>query len=463
MTTAASRCASLRRRGGGDGSGTWLHRREADRLESLASYRVFGTPSEPADEAAARLAALACAAPAAMVCLVGREHLWVKAGYGLRAMSCPPPRANSPCSDTVALESTLVVEDVASDERYADALLALGGPKIRAFAGVPLVGRDGLPLGTLCVLDWKPRAFARTQLENLAALAESVVTRLELRRVDRAMGRDPDALMADALDPVRLRQAVDEGEFICHFQPIVRLDSGAARAFEALVRWRHPSLGVIPPALFLPAMERTGLMHALGRSVLHGALDLVAELGATDEGQAVPKVAVNVSGTQLETPGFADAVADALAARDLPARALCIEVTESVPLERGCAAAELAALRALGVGIALDDYGAGNATANKVLELPVTALKLDRSLTTAVAQSARSRAVVRSSLVMAEQIGLEVSCEGVENAAQRDALVSVGATIGQGWHFSVPLERTQLVHYLRRCGCTPVERAGAAG
>lgn len=462
MTISAARCAGLRRRGAGDGSAAWLHRREADRLESLASYRVFGMPGEPADEAAARLAALACAAPAAMVCLVGREHLWVKASYGLHAMSGRPPRANSPCSDTVALGSALVIEDVASDQGYADCLGALGAPKIRAFAGVPLVGRDGLALGTLCVLDFAPRAFSRAQLENLAALAESVVTRLELRRVDWAMGRDPDALLADALDPLRLRQAVEEGEFTCHFQPIVLLDSGAARAFEALVRWHHPSLGVIPPALFLPAMERTGLMHGLGRSVLYQALDLAGELGQTEEGRGVPKVAVNVSGTQLETPGLADLVAEALAGRCLPAETLCIEVTESVPLERGCAAAELAALRALGVGVALDDYGAGNATANKVLELPVTALKLDRSLTAAVAQSARSRAVVRSSLEMAEQIGLEVSCEGVENAAQRDALMSVGATIGQGWHFSMPLERTQLMHYLARCGCAPSDQERTA-
>ncbi len=339
----ASGSTTARWHGTGDGGGIW-------------AQQVSHASLADRDEAAARLAALACAAPAAMVCLVGEEHLWVKAGYGLRAMSSHPPRANSPCSDTVALESTLVVEDAASDEAYTDSLFVLGGPKIRAYAGVPLVGRDGLPLGTLCVLDWRPRAFSGAQLENRAALAERVVTRLELRRVDRAMGRDRDALLADALDPVRLRQAIDEGEFACCFPPIVCLDSGHAGAFEALVRWCHPSLGVIPPALFLPAMERTGLMHALGRSVLHGALDLAAELGATDGGEVFPKVAVNVSGTQLETPGFADEVAEALSARNLPAHSLCVEVTESVPLERGGAAA---ALRALGVGIALDDDGAG--------------------------------------------------------------------------------------------------------
>ena len=110
----ASGSTTARWHGTGDGGGIW-------------AQQVSHASLADRDEAAARLAALACAAPAAMVCLVGEEHLWVKAGYGLRAMSSHPPRANSPCSDTVALESTLVVEDAASDEAYTDSLFVLGG------------------------------------------------------------------------------------------------------------------------------------------------------------------------------------------------------------------------------------------------------------------------------------------------------------------------------------------------
>lgn len=434
--------------GTGCGSGVWRHRNEDDRLESLASYKILDTAPEPAYDAAARLAAVVCGAPAAMVSLVDRDRQWFKATYGLAGLDRETGRSDSFCSDAVALESTLVVEDALATPRYVRNGLVAGKPGIRSYAGVPLVGRDGLPLGTLCVVDWRARSFSPAQLDDLAALARNVVTQLELRRVDRSNGRDPEALLADALDPVRLRTAIEEGEFVNRYQPIVDMSTGVPCSLEALVRWAHPGLGVIPPSLFLPAMERTGLMHVLGRRVLGDALDLAADLGSRPSLVWEPKVAVNVSGTQFESPGLAAAVADALSARQLRPDVLCIEVTESVPVRDGLAAAELGALRQLGVGIALDDYGSGTATAGKILDLPITALKLDRALASSINVSPRSTAIVLSTFQMADDIGLEVICEGIETAKQQEGLLEAGATLGQGWLFSPPLGANHVDRYL---------------
>ncbi|MDA8033863.1 MAG: EAL domain-containing protein [Actinomycetota bacterium] len=433
--------------GGPDGPSVWYHRNEQDRLASLASYRILDTDPEPPYDAVARLAAAVLGAPAAMVTLIDEDRQWCKAVHGLPTELREVDRAVSFCSDAVALESPLVVEDAPATPRYAANALVTGQPGIRAYAGVPLIGRDGLPIGALCVLDWRRRTFSRAQLDDLAALAGSVVTHLELRRVDRTTGRDPGELLADALDPRRLRAAIDRGELVNRYQPILDMSTGEPYAFEALVRWNHPELGVIPPALFLPAMERTGLMHALGRAVLAGALDLVTDLRGTSLLDWSPKVAVNVSGTQLMPAGLAASVADALSERRLDPDVLCVEVTESVPVQ-GAAVEELGELHRLGVGIALDDYGAGTATAGKVLDLPLTALKLDRSLAGSVHQSSRSHAVVRSTFQMAGQIGLEVICEGIETTDQLQALVALGATLGQGWLFSPPLGANHVAPYL---------------
>lgn len=428
---------------GGREAGVWWHPREADRLASLASYKILDTLPELPYDSAARLAAVVCGAPLAMVTLVDEDRQWFKAVAGPLKFGTQTPRSDSFCSDAVALESLLVIEDTKRNPRYAQNRYVTEPPQIRAYAGMPLIGRDGLPLGTLCVLDTRPRRFTGAQLENLAALALNVVTHLELRRVDRLMGRDPARLLGDSLDPVRLRRAIEKGEFVSRYQPIVDMETGVPRAFEALVRWSHPELGEIPPALFLPAMERTGLMRSLGRWILADALDLARSLATDWRWAKTPKVAVNVSGTEFDAPGLATEIADSLHVRSVAPDALCVEVTESVPLETGQAATEIAELRRLGVGIALDDFGCGTATVGKIVDLPITAVKLDRSLATAI-DSPRARAVVSSTLQMAADIGLELSGEGIETPSQRDALLDLGVTTGQGWLFARPLERSQI-------------------
>lgn len=428
--------------------GVRMHDRERERLESLRSYRVLGRRADDHFAAIAQLAARICRAPVAMINLIDDDHQWTLASVGLPEGLGTVDRLHSFCSDVVASEEVLVVNDACIHPRYHVNPYVAGAPGIGSYVGVPLIGRDALPIGTLAVVDWEPREFSHEELEYLGVLAVDIMTALELRRVDRSLGRDPELLLRDALNPTRILRGIDGGEFVNVYQPIVDIRTGEVRALEALVRWNHPELGQMPPSLFLAAVERTGLMHALGSRVLEDALDLRRTLEGTSSTRLAPAMSVNVSGTQLGHLGFAVEVLKRVEAKGLPPSALAIEVTESEPMHSDVARAELEELRRNGVGIALDDYGTGNATASHIVDLPLTEVKLDQSFTHAIDRNPRVRVVVESTLMLADRLDLEVCCEGIERESQRQVLLESGASTGQGWLFSRPLDATHVLAYL---------------
>ncbi|MGC8480282.1 MAG: sensor domain-containing phosphodiesterase, partial [Acidimicrobiales bacterium] len=329
--------------------GVWFHPRERERLESLQSYHILGRRTDEHFKAITQLAARICRAPVAMINLIDEDRQWTLASVGLPAGLDSVDRIHSFCSDVVASERILVVEDATVHPRYLENPYVSDSPGIGSYVGIPLIGRDALPIGTIAVVDWEPRTFSQEELEHLSVLAVDIMTALELRRVDRAMGRDPELLLRDALNPSRILRGIELSEFVDVFQPIVDLRTSEVRAFEALVRWNHPELGQMPPSLFLAAVERTGLMHALGTSVLTTALDFRQHLGGRVWRGDTPVISVNVAGTQLSHQGFACEVMELLSERDLPSAALSIEVTESEPMHSDVALHEL------------DEPGAGRA------------------------------------------------------------------------------------------------------
>ncbi len=424
-----------------------VHRQEQDRLDSVRSYEVLDTAPEPGYDATVKLAAQMCKAPIALISLIDEGRQWFKAAYGTELKETP--REFSFCSDAVADEQVLIVKDARLEPRYmANPLVTTDGGVV-AYAGVPLVGRDGLPLGALCVLDRRPRRFTPVQIEALRTLADDVVARLELRRVDRAAGRPVTPVFTEATDPVRLRRALEDGELRPQYQPIVDLGTGRTRGFEALLRWYHPLHGMLPPAVFLPAIESSRLILPVGRSVIEQSISL---LGRRVGQPAVPRaleMAVNVSGAQLQQPGLARTVFDALDRHGVSPDRFTVEVTETVSFTEGdVARIELAALRDAGVRVALDDYGVGWSALGRLLDLPLTDLKLDRSLVSGLPGDRRSCAIARSTLDLASDMGLNVICEGVETAEQRAMLVSMGAEAGQGWLFSPALDEDAIAGYL---------------
>ncbi|GAB3591732.1 hypothetical protein GCM10027446_10600 [Angustibacter peucedani] len=235
----------------------------------------------------------------------------------------------------------------------------------------------------------------------------------------------------------RLRQALTDGAVTLHYQPVVTLPSARATGVEALARWTDPVLGVVPPDVFIPVAEASGLIHPLGAQVLFAACRTAAGWPAR-EGR-LPTVAVNVSPLQLATPAFVGQVATALEESGLRPQQLLLEITESAAiedLEEG--AARLHALRSLGVRIALDDFGIGHSPLSMLRQLPIDLLKIDRSFVAKVHENARDAVVVRLLIDTAHTLGLTVCGEGVETREQARQLVALGCDTAQGWYFGRP-------------------------
>ncbi len=230
-----------------------LHRHEADRVASLLSYGVLDTAPAECFDGLTRLAAQLCATPIAVISLIDTDRQWNLSGHGVADTGVP--RWESICSDAVASGAPLVITDLRGLPRYTDLPGVVASDGIRAYAGIPLIGRDGLPLGALCVLDRVPRVFTAPELRGLRDLAEQVVHVLELHRADGQSGLHSPGLVPDAREPTVLRKALDDGEFTPFFQPLVDLHTGTTIGLEALIRWTHPTHGVLPPAAFLAGLE----------------------------------------------------------------------------------------------------------------------------------------------------------------------------------------------------------------
>ncbi|MEV4139492.1 EAL domain-containing protein [Dactylosporangium sp. NPDC049742] len=246
-------------------------------------------------------------------------------------------------------------------------------------------------------------------------------------------------IVAHAELGAQLRDAIDAGQLFLLYQPIVRLDDGRTAATEALVRWRHPSRGVVPPLEFIPAAEQTGLIVPLGRWVLREACRQQATW-LRDLGTAAPQsVSVNVAGRQLTDPQFVADVVAALGDAGLDARHLTLEVTETAVLDSAEAVAALEAVRGLRVRLALDDFGTAASSLGLLLTCPVTSLKLDRTFVAGITTVARQEAVATAVIRMAQALDLAAVAEGIETQEQARMLRHLGYRFGQGYLYARPL------------------------
>lgn len=438
-----------------------VHPYESDRLESLHTYDVLPGGRTADLDAMASVAAQLCDTPIGLVSFVTAERVIFKGRHGGRRNSVE--RSAALCSWVVAAQQPLVLADASADPRFRDLTAVCGASGVRAYAGVPLVGRDGLALGTVSVVDVRSRTFTDAQLSALRTLADNVVAGLELRRLDTALGRRARPDDDEGCSPQRLRQALDADELVPHFQPLVELATGRPRGLEALLRWQHPQRGAVPPAQFLPTIESSGLMLPVGRRVLHDSLRALADLRAQGAMPDLLGVAVNVAPAQLSDERFARTVLEDLAAHHIEPGHLSLEITENVALaDSRLVRRQLTALREAGVHLAIDDYGAGYSNLLRLLELPITALKLDRALTARLPHDSRVLTVVRSTLGMAQDLGLHVVAEGVETVAQQSALVELGYEYGQGYLFSRPLPVSALPALLQAWEPQPATGPAAA-
>jgi diguanylate cyclase len=248
----------------------------------------------------------------------------------------------------------------------------------------------------------------------------------------------------------QLRDAVELGQLVVYFQPIVNLATGAATEAEALVRWQHPERGLLAPGEFVPLAEQTGLMRQLTDHVLEAALAQGAQWRS--KGLDIG-VAVNVSASTLLEKGWADAVPVALERWQSPPPRLRIEITEDALLvdpER--ALAVVRRLGEAGVGVSLDDFGTGYSSLGLLKQLAVDELKIDRSFVDNALQDTADAAIVHAVARLAGQLGLRAVAEGVEDEATLRAVAAWGASYAQGYYLSRPVPAEELTAKLDGAG-----------
>ncbi len=310
------------------------------------------------------------------------------------------------------------------------------------------------------------REVTVTVSAGIAAAGEGADAQSLLRDADAAMyqakerGRNCVVLFDDAMHrratdrldtELQLRHARERDELVVHYQPLVEVPDGRPTGVEALVRWQHPTRGLLTPELFMAVAEETGLVVDIGEWVLGEALAQVQRWRTTLPGAAHLTVAVNLSARQVAEPGLAAAVRRVLEATGITPTAVHLEMTESVVMRDGAlCVAVLTELRDLGVRLSVDDFGTGYSSLSYLKLLPVDTLKVDRSFVDGLGgDDPHDRSIVAAVLSLASALGLDVVAEGVETDAQLAELAALGVRRAQGHLWARPAPAEELEAWLR--------------
>ena len=344
--------------------------------------------------------------------------------------------------DTVARiggdEFTILLETVVSREQAATAaeriIEALGRPFRIAGRTLHVKPSIGIALGS--AVDATP--------EQLIHRADVAMYRAKESGVSAGYEFFDAGMELQAMDMLAFEQDLDEAvtreELELHYQPKVELATGRITGVEALLRWRHPRLGMLAPMQFIPLAEEAGSIVPIGYWTIQEACRQNAAWRAEDANAANVVTCVNISAGQLEDPGLTETVRAALADADLPASALCLELTEDSAMTNIDSALEtLDRLKEVGVEIALDDFGTGHSSLGYLQRFPLDFLKIDRSFVAEMVESEESFAIVRALVALTHSLGARCIAEGIEYEDQLEKLRELGVDIGQGFLFAAPL------------------------
>jgi len=342
--------------------------------------------------------------------------------------------------DTVARlggdEFAVLVEDLESERdvtRLADRIIAgLQRP-------FPLAGREVF-IGTSIGIALDGPGIDSGQLLRNADIAMYTAKRRGRNRSEIFQPAMHLAAVERMEVEAALRKALEGRTLTLEYQPVVALATGGLIGVEALVRWRHPERGPVPPATFIPLAEEAGLIGELGRQVLMAACRQTRRWQLRYPACADLKVSVNLSPRQLQADGLIDEVAEALAASGLPPSTLVLEITEGAVMNDAEAAiARLHDLKSLGVKLAVDDFGTGYSSLSYLQRFPIDILKIDRAFVNEIETRDEQASLVEAIISLARSLRLHAVAEGVETLRQADALRMLGCGFGQGYHFARPM------------------------
>ncbi|MGH7410478.1 MAG: putative bifunctional diguanylate cyclase/phosphodiesterase, partial [Candidatus Methylomirabilis sp.] len=239
---------------------------------------------------------------------------------------------------------------------------------------------------------------------------------------------------------IDLRRAIEHGEFRVYYQPVIALERGRISEVEALVRWEHPRRGLLSPAEFIPLAEETGLIVTIGQWVMEEACRQARVWQVRYPSDPPLVMSVNLSARQFQQPGLVEDVARALSEAGLHPASLKLEITESAVMEdEHSTIATMQKLKALGVKLAIDDFGVGYSSLSYLRQFPVDALKVDRVFIGRLGQDPVDMAIVHAVIAVAKSLNLSVTAEGVETDRQLAHLRDLGCKGGQGYYFAKPL------------------------
>jgi EAL domain-containing protein (putative c-di-GMP-specific phosphodiesterase class I) len=245
-----------------------------------------------------------------------------------------------------------------------------------------------------------------------------------------------------------LTHAIDHGEFVVHYQPLHDVALGRPTGVEALVRWQHPSLGLIPPLDFIPLAEESGQIVEIGRFVLGEALRQLARWNAAGVGVEL-QMSVNVSCRQLLLEGFAEEVVSLIDKLDVHPQQLILEITESTLMrDQETSVRTIDELRRHGIRVAIDDFGTGYSSLTYLRQLPVDEVKIDKSFVAGIATAGEARSMMLAIVRLVGALNVETVVEGIEDADELAYVAAMGCDRGQGYLFSPPMPAEQVTAFL---------------
>jgi EAL domain-containing protein (putative c-di-GMP-specific phosphodiesterase class I) len=436
--------------------------REAARLAALAETGILDSEPEAGYDIITRLAADYFQADTVLLKFADESRVWIKsyAGQAVREL----PRKNSIFDLVLAEDGPVVIPDLSRHPALDCSMLELKRLGAVFVAGVPVRSTENRILGVLAIFCRENRqGMEPKELRMLENLADMVTSQLELRRLRKALITQntrrlrvsPSSAGAAQIwpQPHDLRRALEQRQFVLHYQPEVDLSTRKIVGLEALIRWAHPERGLIPPWEFIPLAEESGLILPIGDWGLSEACSQIQKWSREDSRHNSLRVCVNLSARQFSRPGLADHVEALLVQFGISSRQLGLEMTESSLIPNMRIALEvLGSLRRLGVSLLMDDFGTGYSSLNHLHSFPFDVLKIDRSFVGRMTDGDQPLQIVRTIIELARVLGMDVVAEGIETCEQYRLLRQLGCRFGQGFLFARPLTTEAVTQLLRLPG-----------